>query len=100
METDELINKIKRWGAVHGITNPQLQLCKVVEETGEIAHEVTRNNLDSPEIIDALGDTTVTIIILADILGYDIRDCLASAYEEIKDRNGITVNGTFIKRQS
>lgn len=98
MGTDELINQIKKWGVAHGITNPYTQLCKVTEEVGEIAHEVTRNRLDSPEIIDALGDTIVTIVILADILGFDIRDCLSSAYEEIKNREGITVDGNFIKR--
>lgn len=100
METDELINQIKQWGVRRKITNPHTQLCKVTEEVGEIAHEITRNRLSSPEIIDALGDTCVTIIILADILGFDIRDCLTSAYEEIKNREGVTVDGNFIKEES
>lgn len=99
MKTDELIEKIKSWAMMHGITNPHLQLCKVLEETGEIAHEITRDNLNSQEMIDAIGDSAITLVILADILGYDIRDCMSSAYEEIKDRQGMTINGNFIKRQ-
>lgn len=97
MKTDELIDKVSEWGKAHHISNPQMQLCKLYEEAGEIAHEVTRNRLNSPEMVDALGDVAVVLIILADILGFDIRDCLASAYEEIKDRKGTTVKGAFIK---
>lgn len=97
MKTDEVIDNIRKWGEEHKITNPQMQLCKVFEEVGEIAHEVTRNRLDSPEMMDALGDAAVTLIILANILGFDIRDCMASAYDEIKERKGKTVNGGFIK---
>jgi hypothetical protein len=29
--------------------------------------------------------------------GLDLRECLNSAYNEIKDRKGVTTNGTFIR---
>lgn len=70
---------------------------KIGEEKGEIAKELTRNNIHSPEMQDAIGDTLVTIIIFADILGYDARECLQMAYNEIKDRKGKTINDSFVK---
>ena len=99
MNTDELIDSVIHWGLKHDISNPIKQFAKVNEEIGEIAHELTRNRLYSVEVMDALGDTMVTLIILADILKFDIRDCLAEAYNVIKDRDGKTVDGCFLKEE-
>ncbi len=49
------------------------------------------------ELKDALGDTIVTLIILAGQNGLKLEDCLEYAYNEIKNRTGKTINGTFIK---
>jgi NTP pyrophosphatase (non-canonical NTP hydrolase) len=49
------------------------------------------------ELKDAFGDTIVTLIILAGQNGLKLEDCLEYAYNEIKDRTGKTVNGTFVK---
>lgn len=96
-----LIKNIQKWGKEKGLNDPKAQLNKVIEEIGEIAHEITRNNIaDNPDLEDALGDTLVTVIILADICGYDFQECLQKAYGEIKDRKGKTENGTFIKEQN
>lgn len=99
MNTDELIEAVMNWGLKHNISNPDRQYAKLNEEVGEIAHELTRDRLYSPEMMDALGDTLVTLIILADILHFDIRECLEAAYSEIKDRNGKTINGSFVKNE-
>lgn len=48
---------------------------------------------------DANGDTLVTIIVLACQLDLDVTECLSIAYEEIKNRKGKMVNGTFIKEE-
>lgn len=96
MITDDLIRQVKEWGREKGLDDPKAQLNKVIEEVGEIAHEITRNQ-DGPELVDAIGDTLVTIIILADILGYDPYTCLATAYMAIRDRKGKTENGTFVR---
>ena len=66
METDELIKNVIRWGRDKGLNDPKAQLNKVMEEVGEIAHEVSRNRYGK-EFRDAIGDTLVTILILADI---------------------------------
>lgn len=93
---DDLIEKVVRWGRDKGLNDPKAQLNKVIEEVGEIAHEITRNKYGS-DLADAIGDTLVTVIILADICGYTTFGCLDKAYNEIKDRKGITQHGTFIK---
>lgn len=46
-----------------------------------------------------MGDVFVTLIILCDQLNMDPVDCLARAYEKIKDRKGKTINGVFIKQE-
>lgn len=97
MNTDELIDAVLEWGGKHNLHDPKAQLNKVIEEVGEIAHEVTRNNEHSEAFDDAIGDTLVTVIILANIGGTDPRDCLQLAYNAIKGREGKTINGTFIK---
>lgn len=100
MTPEELIKKVARWGREHNIDDSVMQYAKLNEEVGEIAHELTRSRFDSEEMEDALGDTAVTLIILADILGYNIIDCLAEAYNTIKDRKGETRNGSFIKEEN
>lgn len=99
------ITDIIQWGRGKGLNDPKAQLNKVIEEIGEIAHEITRNNYDlesleqPDELVDALGDSFVTLLILSDILGVDPLDAMSTALEAIKDRKGKTVNGTFVKAE-
>ena len=96
MTTDELINAVLDWGEEHNLHDPKAQLNKVIEEVGEIAHEVSRNQYGE-DFRDAIGDSLVTVIILAGIVGQDPRSCLLEAYNTIKDRKGHTESGSFIK---
>lgn len=97
MNTDELIEAVMKWGREHKIDNPVMQALKVNEEVGEIATEITHNRFHGDGMIDAIGDSLVTIIILADILGYDPRECLQEAYDVISKRKGETIDGCFVK---
>ena len=98
VSADELISAICSWGSDHGINNPDKQTIKLMEEVGELANEISRSRYDTPEVRDAIGDIGVVLIILSDILGYDFIDqCLLPAYKVIENRNGKTVNGSFIK---
>ena len=99
MVTDELIDAVRNWGREKGINNADKQLMKVFEETNEITREFVRGRYDTPEVVDSLGDSVVTLIILADILGYDIRDCLLEAYGVISKRTGKNVDGSFVKSE-
>lgn len=102
-EAINVITDVIQWGRKKGLHDCKSQLNKVIEEVGEIAHEITRNHynveaLEQPdELVDAIGDSLVTIIILADILNLDPIGCLEEAYDAIKNRKGKTVHGTFIK---
>ena len=97
MITDELIDAVREWGREKGINNADKQALKLGEEYGELLHELCRGRYQSDEVKDALGDIEVVLIILADILGYDLMECLESAYDVIKDRKGHTENGSFVK---
>ena len=97
MMTDEILFCIKDWGREHHINNPDKQTIKLLEEAGELAHEISRGQYNSKATEDAIGDIGVVLIILADILGYEFTDCLELAYNEIKDRTGHTEDGSFIK---
>ena len=99
MTTDKLIDAVRDWGREKGINNADKQLMKVFEETNEITREFVRGRYDTPEVVDSLGDSIVTLIILADILGYDIRDCLIEAYGVISKRTGKNVDGSFVKSE-
>ena len=92
-----LFTKVRKWGREKNICDGKAQFAKMVEVCGEAAHEITRNSTDSKAFEDAIGDIMVTVIILADIYGYDAEDCLELAWKEIKNRKGKTVNGSFIK---
>ena len=100
-----VITDIIQWGRDKKLNSPKSQLNKVIEEVGEIAHEITRNNYyldvdEQPqELVDAIGDTLVTVIILADILNIDPVTALEEAYGAIKDRKGKTEHGTFVKSE-
>lgn len=95
--TDEIMYDVVVWGRSKKINDPVMQFAKMNEEVGELAHELTRARFHNDAVEDALGDIFVTLIILADILGYDLHDCLHEAYETIKNRSGHTSHGSFIK---
>lgn len=94
---DDLVKQVTGWFEEKGFDNPTMQFAKMTEESGEIAHELTRNHLNTAEMKDALGDTMVTLIGLCYILGYTPEECLQAAWDEIKDRKGKMVNGSFVK---
>ena len=75
--------------------NHTKQYIKLVEEVGELGSALLKQ--DNLKIIDAIGDIRVVITILAKQLEFDDDECLEMAYNEIKNRTGKTINGTFIK---
>ena len=48
-------------------------------------------------MIDGIGDCVVVLTNLAELIGTPIEECIARAYDEIKDRTGKMDNGTFKK---
>ena len=89
---------IRAWAKDKGIYDKgdsKTQYLKLMEEAGELAQALLKN--DEPEVIDAIGDMVVVLTNLAKLRGYNIEDCVVSAYDVIKSRQGSMVNGTFVK---
>jgi NTP pyrophosphatase (non-canonical NTP hydrolase) len=98
MTFDNLIENVSQWADDKNILkkeNAPKQLLKVMEEVGETSGALLKNK--EAEIKDGIGDSFVTLIILAKQLGLEPVDCLEAAWNEIKDRTGKTENGVFIK---
>lgn len=52
---------------------------------------------DSGSYIEGLGMVVENLTVLAYRLNTNLKECLAAAYDEIKDRRGKMVNGVFVK---
>lgn len=75
---------------------PTSQLLKAVSEIGELCD--AEGKKDKAAIIDAVGDVLVCLINYCALHDINMTDCLASAYGQIKDRNGkLMPDGTFVK---
>ena len=94
-------NKVIEWAKNRNLIkmdNAPKQIIKLQEEIGELASAYLKNNY--VEIRDAIGDIQVVLIILSEQLNIDYKKCLEDAYNVIKDRKGITTNGTFLKDEN
>ena len=68
-----------------------------LDETLDALKRLEQGEESMLEVADGIGDMLVTIILLAKIVGLNSVDCLADAYDEIKDRKGKMINGLFVK---
>lgn len=89
---------VQQWARDKKIEAPEnqfKQLAKVTEELGELCSALLKNKRE--EAGDAFGDILITLFILAMQTDFSLLGCLAVAWDEIKNRTGSTVDGTFIK---
>ena len=89
---------IRKWASERGLYkggDPKTQALKLVEEVGETCRAILKQ--DEPEIVDGIGDCVVVLTNLAHLCNTDIEHCIESAYNEIKNRKGKMVNGTYKK---
>ena len=96
---DKLVKLVEEWSRDRYLheADSSKQFLKVIEEIGEVADALAK---DKPEELkDGIGDTVVTLIILAQQNGLTLEECLETAYNEIADRKGKTVNGVFVKEE-
>lgn len=113
---EELETKVIEWGRAKGIldnSDPLRQLEKTQEELNEtMLALIALRNMDHPvlgeeltlarehiltEVKDGIGDMQVTIILLAELAGFNLVDCLGHSYDIISKRTGKMVNGFFVK---
>ena len=85
---EKLKDKVIEWAEDKGIfekSDPTSQFLKTISEIGELADAVNKNDL--PEIKDAIGDITVTLILHAEMtdseLELDVDECVG--YENPKE---------------
>ena len=93
---------VEAWATECGIyehSNARAQLLKAFSEMGELADaEIKGAGLAAR---DAVGDVLVCLINFCAMRDFDITDCLAGAWDEIKDRKGRMVpGGAFVKDES
>ena len=89
---------IREWAKQRGLHekgDPKTQALKLVEEMGELAQAILKQ--DQPEFEDAIGDCVVVLTNLAELNGTTIEECINSSYNVIAARKGKMVNGTFVK---
>lgn len=119
---DNLIPLIVQWGEDRGIvanSTPLGQSRKTIEEVHELVTACAQldtcqmmlpelfdqeNNyatVTMVELQDAIGDVFVTLVMVAACAKLDIHQCVAAAYDEIKNRKGyLRPDGVFVKEVS
>ncbi|WP_188942453.1 MazG-like family protein [Virgibacillus salexigens] len=99
MNLNELVQSVEQWSIDKGLDQAESskQFLKVSEEFGEVAAALARG--DKEALKDAIGDEIVTLIILGQQNDLTIEECLNTAYSEIRNRKGKTINGVFVKEE-
>lgn len=95
---ETIFDKIRNWGNKRnfygeGGATVQSQFVKLGEEFGELAGNIARGK----DCSDDIGDMIVVLTHIAKLQCKNVEDCINVAYEDIKDRKGKFVNGSFIK---
>ena len=93
-----MFDNIRRWAAARNLiqgSSPDRQLLKLAEEMQELSDAIDAD--DRTEYIDAIGDCIVVLTIMAAQRGINVEDCIAAAWDQIKDRKGKMVDGIFVK---
>ena len=99
MTIDGLTESIEEWARERDLdsADPNKQMLKLMEEVGELAEGMAKDDMDIT--IDSIGDIYVVLTILSKQLGLNINYCINEAYNEIKDRKGRMVNGVYVKEE-
>jgi len=90
--------RVRQWATIRGINSvhPDTQYQRFLQEAVEIHDAMIKH--DHVEFKDAIGDTIVTLINLANTRGLKAEECLESAFKVIEFRKGVTTKkGDFIR---
>jgi NTP pyrophosphatase (non-canonical NTP hydrolase) len=77
---------------IHG-SDDKSQLCKLMEEFGELSSNVVKGN----DVSDDIGDMIVVLINIAERNGLSMVECMSQAWDDIADRKGRMIDGVFVK---
>ena len=95
---------VLNWACARNITGPtgqatqESQLNKLREEVEEIAVEVATG--DTEALASEIGDAYVVLCLLANTSGLSLDECIDKAWDKIKDRTGMMIQGTFVKQSN
>lgn len=99
MNFEEFKKNVETWASERGIyehSTVQAQVLKAVSEMGELADATIKSQ--RAEFVDAVGDVVVCLVNAAYMRGVDFEECLAKAWDAIKDRKGrMVAGGAFVK---
>ena len=91
-----LENKIAQWhhdrNLFDGSTDHQ-QFEKLLEEVEELRINIKHGQ----SVVDDIGDIIVVLINIAHRSNLTLEQCMEHAYNDIKDRKGMMVDGIFVK---
>ena len=94
---EQLISLISQWSRERKIVDNStsiVQFGKLVSETGELADNIVKQRC----VKDDIGDCIVVLNTIALMNNTTLEECLALAYDDIKDRKGyMNELGIFIK---
>ena len=100
MNLNDLELSVSQWAHDRNLikgTTPDKQFIKLVEEIGEVAACLAKDQRHKLKL--EMGDMLVVLIILAEQNNMTINECLLETWHKIKDRKGMMVDGFFIKEQ-
>ena len=96
LSTDEYVKKIVGWhhdrNLIDGSTDKD-QFAKLIQEAGELSDSICKGK----DVSDDIGDMMVVLFNIAERNKLSIKDCLAKAWDDIKDRKGRMIDGIFVK---
>lgn len=93
---------ITNWGIARNLIGPTGQATaegqaeKTQEELDELKASIAKQDRDG--IRDDIGDIYVTIVLQAAHWGLTMDECIDQAWNEIKDRTGMMLQGKFVKQ--
>ena len=92
------IDNVVQWhrdrNLIDGSTDKD-QVLKLVQELGELSDSVCKGK----DIKDDIGDMLVVMLNIATRNGVTLSECLARAWDDIKDRKGKMIDGIFVKEE-
>ena len=92
------IDNVVQWhrdrNLIDGSTDKD-QVLKLMQELGELSDSVCKGK----DIKDDIGDMLVVMLNIATRNGVTLSECLARAWDDIKDRKGKMIDGIFVKEE-
>lgn len=95
---EELVRLITQWHKDRNLidgSDDKTQFAKLIQEAGELSDNICKER----DISDDIGDMMVVLINIAERNELTLTQCLQKAYDDIKDRKGMMIDGVFVKEE-